>query len=144
MRKVQSRKKVSNKGKKKQVETVVSQGAEGAVLWRKVGTLPKVSAFKGTAKKSPMDSLHTHVRKLLPGVQSVSEIAVSPRTNEHLRRELQKFAKKKYRAMSKRYIDTAVAYTMLDLSPCNLENAEDFILYARIEKGALTDTITQE
>jgi hypothetical protein len=101
--------------------------------WARMGTLPKVTTFRFNSNRSPADSLHARVRKLCPEVQSVSDIAVSPRTNEYLRRELTKYARKHtfYRG---RRLESAVAFTMLNTSPCDLEGAEDFVLYVKLKQ----------
>ena len=96
--------------------------------WTRVGTLPKVTTFRFNSKKSPADSLHARIRKLLPEIQSISQVACSPRTNEYLRRKLVEYGKKHsiYRG---RKLETAVAFTMLDMSPLIIfDTLDDFVM----------------
>lgn len=99
-------------------------------IWTRVGTLPKKTSFSFNSKRSPADSLIKRIKKLLPDVQSISEVGCSPKTNEFLRKELVKYAKRHtyYRGRS---LDTAIGFTMLDYSPCDIPGAEDFVLYYR-------------
>jgi len=116
---------------KKKVDRVVTKRGDGLQHWSKVGTLPKVSTFRFNKKRSPADSLVTRIKKLLPGIQSITEVGCSPKTNEYLRKELTKYAKK-YTYYRGRTLESAVAFTMLDMSPCDLDGAEDFVLYVRL------------
>lgn len=101
--------------------------------WQRAGTLPKVSSFRYNSKVSPADSLHKRIRKLLPEVQSITEVGCSRRTNEYFRKELIKYARKHTFYTGKR-LESAVAFNMLQCSPCDVDNAEDFVLYVRISE----------
>lgn len=95
--------------------------------WKKVGKLDRRSAFS----KNPLESLHKAIRKLAPKATEVSEVAVSPKTNEYLRKAVVRYLKKQCPYLSKRHLDLQTGMAMLELSPCDLVGAEDFFVYTR-------------
>ena len=98
--------------------------------WIPVGELPKVAAFRSTTTRTPIDSLHGYIMELAPKVTSIQDVGVSAATLKHLENKLATHAIKDT-GMSSEKIKLAVAYTMLQYSPCELSDAEDFILYVR-------------
>lgn len=99
--------------------------------WKLVGKLDRRTDF-ALGKQSPMDSLHDKIRSLT-NTKEISNVGVTPCTNEYLKKKLEKYAKKKYPYLAKRGLQTAVGMAMLDASPCDLRDGDylDFHIYVR-------------
>ena len=95
--------------------------------WKPVGKLDKKTAFS----KYPMESLHAEIKRLFPKITEVMQVGVSEKTNAYLRTKMEAYARKKYKHWAQKYIDTTVAMEMLQYSPCDVADAEDFQLYVR-------------
>lgn len=98
--------------------------------WAVVGKLSKAD-FKMTSKISPADTFHDRIVALDSSITDISEIGVSRATNGFFEKQLTAFAKKKYPGISDLKLRSSVGMAMLNLSPCDVEGAEDFVLYKR-------------
>lgn len=98
--------------------------------WKPVGTLPQKVAFNYNSKKYPIESLHIRVKKLVSTVTDVTNIGVSPRTNKFLKKKMEEYARKHVQG-NKHARDLFVGMHMMNWSPVDIEEAEDFILYVR-------------
>lgn len=95
--------------------------------WKKVGKLHRRNDFSG----HPIESLHRALKKLAPKSTSVSDVAVSPATNDHLKEKLTQYWKKQ---TPKHRLEMAVAMEMLCYSPADYEEGDDFYVYVRVEE----------
>lgn len=107
--------------------------------WTRVAPLPK-KCLRVIKKTSPIDLL---IAEILTKIEAkdISTIGVSPGTNEMLRKALFAYSKKTRNLFNNRYHEKAVGMTMLQYSPCDVEGAEDMVLYVRneaLEKGTVT------
>lgn len=100
--------------------------------WKKVGKLNRKRDFRLTSRTSPLEALHRRIDRLTDeSVTSVSDIAVSPRTNEYLYKQLIRQSKQECPWAIRRYHETVAEFAMFQYSPADLEGAEDFYLYVR-------------
>lgn len=97
--------------------------------WKKVDKLDKRTAFSGY----PVDSLHRTIRQLAPKVREISDIGVSPTTNAYLKKKMAAWVRNNQKHLTRKGAALAVAMALLQHSPCDVENAEDFYLYVRVK-----------
>lgn len=102
--------------------------------WVRIGKLHKTRDFSTRrGKQVPTESLQQQVRKLAPHVTEISQVGVSPRTNRYLEKCLEKFVRKHRSYYTKKHRELLVSMEMLQASPCDIEGAEDFVIYIRSE-----------
>lgn len=103
--------------------------------WIEVCKLDKRKAFAG----NPIVSFHKFARSYVPEIENVSDIAVTPATNEYLKQKILKYLEKKgaYR------LEFTVAMWMLQYSPADGSPADggekDFYLYRRADLATKPD-----
>jgi hypothetical protein len=98
--------------------------------WQKVGTFAPSSWRRVSKNRSPADILILRLKELVPEAQSISEFGCSKELNLMLKKELKKWAKK-YTYLDGRRLESAVAFTMLDTSPSDIEGIKGKAIFWR-------------
>ncbi len=94
-------------------------------MWKLVGKLHKRNDFAG----DPIESLHRAITRLCPEARSVSDVAITPNTNAHLKQKLEQHYKKSLQGS--RRLEYTVSMAMLCHSPADYPEGEDFHVYVR-------------
>jgi hypothetical protein len=119
-----SKKKPTNRAKKTETTELLGE-------WVPVGKLSKRSDFKCNKDEGPIDSFHATILRMIPEVKEIMDVGVSKATNEFFEEKLTAYAKKRYSYLSDRKIASSVAMALLNAAPCDVPDAEDFVLYRR-------------
>lgn len=95
--------------------------------WKLVGKLDRRKCFSGF----PTESLHKEILRLCPKAKEITQIGVSRKTNAELKKALIKYTKKRFSYYTKERLEIAVSMELLNASPCDVEDAEDYYVYVR-------------
>lgn len=102
-----------------------------ADTWKLVGKLHRRNSFGGY----PIESLHRDIRKLAPkSIDNVSNVAVTPATNMYLRKRIAEYLRRERPELGLRIRNLVLEMEMLQYSPTDYPEGEDFHVYVRIQK----------
>jgi hypothetical protein len=96
--------------------------------WKLVGVLSKRQM---QSIKDPVTKLHQHLMKAKPEAKSISEFGMGKAGLEYFREQVTKAVDKQFDYYGAKKKATAVAMTLLDTEPCDVEGATGFEVYIR-------------
>lgn len=97
--------------------------------WLKVCKIPKRTMPVG----NPVGGLHDFLKEKCPDLKDISSFGVSKKTNDYFEMKIEKLIRKDSgNFYTKKWYSYQVGICMLNYSPCDVQGAEDFVLYRRL------------
>lgn len=94
------------------------------------------TVFKATKTVNPIEGLHNVLasHKDTLTAKSIMDFAMSEKTDDYFRDQIEKYVRKNWDFMSDRKVQSEVGMAMLQYSPCRVEGLEDFTVYVDAKK----------